>query len=467
MDPVKGDRGTVGPQGPAGPPGQGMNWLGVWAPLTNYLVNQAVERNGSSYLCTQANTNQDPVTATSYWGLMAQQGSQGPTGNAGPTGPPGPPLNVKGTVANHAALPASGNTLGDLWITLDTGHGWAWNGTTWIDSGPYQGPAGVSINWRGAWASGTAYAINVGVSQLGSSYIAVAASTGSQPPSANWNVLAQAGSVGSTGPAGPSAVSVNAGNVAVLGTDNLILVPGPVSGNASGTQVVIATDTRLAPKKPTISTALNTGTATGTGGFVSGTYTTPVGVRWLEVRAVGGGGGSAGSGSSGAGAGGTGGNTTFGASLITCNGGGANSAGIATGAGGGAASIGAGAAGTAVAGGGGSGSGYVTQTQYPVAGVGGASFLGGAGYGGGPNSAGGGGAPNTGGGGGGTGAANVSGAATGAAGGAGGGVMAIIAAPLATYAYSVGAGGTGGAAGANGQAGSAGGSGGIWVIEHY
>lgn len=82
------------------------------------------------------------------------------------------------------------------------------------------------MTWRGAWASGTAYAINDGVSQGGSSYIAVAANTGSQPPSANWNLIAQVGATGSqgatgntgaTGPAGPQGSTGPAGTTGATG----------------------------------------------------------------------------------------------------------------------------------------------------------------------------------------------------------------------------------------------------------
>jgi hypothetical protein len=33
---------------------------------------------------------------------------------------------IKGSVATHQ-LSATGNTLGDLWIALDTSHGWVWS----------------------------------------------------------------------------------------------------------------------------------------------------------------------------------------------------------------------------------------------------------------------------------------------------------------------------------------------------
>lgn len=54
----------------------------------------------------------------------------------------GPPLNVKGQVATPANLPTTGNQVNDMWVTTNTGHGWVWNGTTWIDIGSIQGPPG-------------------------------------------------------------------------------------------------------------------------------------------------------------------------------------------------------------------------------------------------------------------------------------------------------------------------------------
>jgi microcystin-dependent protein len=69
------------------------------------------------------------------------------------------------------------------------------------------------MNWRGPWAAGTAYAIDDGVSQGGSSYIAVAANTGSQPPSANWNLIAQQGAAGATGPQGAGANPQEVGTI--------------------------------------------------------------------------------------------------------------------------------------------------------------------------------------------------------------------------------------------------------------
>lgn len=189
----------------------------------------------------------------------------------------------------------------------------------------------------------------------------------------------------------------------------------------------------------------------------SGTYTTPTGVLYIRVRAVGGGGGGQGSSNNGGGgAGGTGGNTTFGTALIVANG--------AAGQFGGSASLGTGPVGVAYKGSGG-GANYRDNNANGVIGApGGASSpFGGAGQGN-QGSA----DTNSGSGGGG---AHFNGPAGdcygGASGGAGGYVDAIINNPSASYSYAVGAAGAGGTAGTNGAAGGAGGSGVIVVEEFY
>jgi hypothetical protein len=203
----------------------------------------------------------------------------------------------------------------------------------------------------------------------------------------------------------------------------------------------------------------------------SGTYTTPTNPSplYIKVKMVGGGGGGAGSGTSGGGTGGTGGNTTFGSSLLTANGGsgGVGSTGIP--GSGGSASLGTGPIGVAITG---------TTGGYPSSTL--ASNVGGAG-GNAPYFAGG--APNTGTtnsvagiagitntGGGGSGGEGVGATYfSGPGGGSGGFVEAMISAPSATYAYAVGAAGTAGTAGAgaNAKTGGAGGSGYIIVEEYY
>ena len=52
-------------------------WKGAWNSSTAYTVDDAVSHSGSSYICIQAGTNQNPSTATAYWEPMATKGTDG------------------------------------------------------------------------------------------------------------------------------------------------------------------------------------------------------------------------------------------------------------------------------------------------------------------------------------------------------------------------------------------------------
>ena len=196
----------------------------------------------------------------------------------------------------------------------------------------------------------------------------------------------------------------------------------------------------------------------------SGTYTTPAEVLYLKVKMVGGGGGGAGSGTIVAnnhGSGANGGNTTFGTSLLTCNGG-AGGGGAGSGAGGlgGTATINSPAYGTPIAGGAGVSSGSTTTGQSQFGGAGASSYFGGASGRGDVASvanSGSGGAAGT----------AFSSSYLGGSGGAGAFIDAIIPTPSATYAYSIGSAGASGAAGTGGNAGGTGGAGYIEITEFY
>jgi hypothetical protein len=150
-------------------------------------------------------------------GPQGAQGEPGQAGTAGAPGPQGPPgangtsVVLKGAVANHAALPATGNVYGDLWVTSDTGHGWVWSPPgTWNDVGPIQGPAGPQ-GPQGAQGSQGPQGL-----------------AGPQGPQGNVGPQGIPGTAGPTGPPGPSAVSTDPNNLATLGSDSLISVPASV-----------------------------------------------------------------------------------------------------------------------------------------------------------------------------------------------------------------------------------------------
>lgn len=199
----------------------------------------------------------------------------------------------------------------------------------------------------------------------------------------------------------------------------------------------------------------------------SGTYTTPINVKYIKVKIIGGGGGAAGSGTSGtAGAGGSGGTSTFGTSLLTVTGGegGQVGAGGFFGGIGGTVTINTPAIEVMKVYGGIGSSGSGASTVSIVGGSGGNSCFGG-GAGGRPAGASISGVLGSGGGGGGAGSAST--VIGGSGGGAGGCAEAIINAPLSSYSYSVGSGGTSGLAGTSGFGGGAGGDGVIVVEEYY
>lgn len=135
-------------------------------------------------------------------------------------------------------------------IQAGTGHQPDTSPTWWTPGAP-------SINWRGAYNAGTAYAIGAGVSYLGASYRANAASTGSTPPSAPWDLLAAKGDPGATGAAAsfdataPTASAV--GDAAAVGATSIAARRDHLHGREAFGAVVSPT---------TVSQAAANGTAT-------------------------------------------------------------------------------------------------------------------------------------------------------------------------------------------------------------
>ncbi|HZZ40208.1 MAG TPA: collagen-like protein, partial [Acidobacteriaceae bacterium] len=124
-----------------------------------------------------------------YWMLLAAQGPGGPTGTPGAQGPAGP-QGLQGSTGQTGPPGAAGPT----------------------------GATGApGMNFRGPWSPSIFYSANDAISFDGSTWLALAANSSSQPdqfPQA-WTVIAQAGSLGPTGPAG-TAATVSIGAVTTL-----------------------------------------------------------------------------------------------------------------------------------------------------------------------------------------------------------------------------------------------------------
>ena len=76
-------------------------------------------------------------------GIQGIQGPQGEKGDTGEKGADGTSVTIKGSVANQAALPSSGVSVGDGYITQDNGHLFVYSSSsTWVDAGEIRGPQG-------------------------------------------------------------------------------------------------------------------------------------------------------------------------------------------------------------------------------------------------------------------------------------------------------------------------------------
>jgi len=175
-------------------------------------------------------------------------GPQGAPGVPGSAGPPGPTLTPKGSVANSAALPASGNTKGDLYTTLDTGHGWVWDGSAWRDQGPFQGqtgsqgPQGIPGTPGSAGAAATIVAGTTSTLSPGSS--ATVTNTGSSSAAVfNFGIPAGvAGATGATGSQGPQGTPGTPGATGAAGANAWALSTGGFTvPPADGTTTVTVT----------------------------------------------------------------------------------------------------------------------------------------------------------------------------------------------------------------------------------
>jgi hypothetical protein len=92
LDGLNGAPGATGPTGPTGPQGptgpKGMNWRSAWDAGAQYVKDDAVQYEGSSWVALQDNTNTPPEPGGT-WTLVAAKGDEGSPGPQGPTGPPG------------------------------------------------------------------------------------------------------------------------------------------------------------------------------------------------------------------------------------------------------------------------------------------------------------------------------------------------------------------------------------------
>lgn len=147
----KGDTGEVGPIGPKGNKGDkgdkgdigpGITVLGV---LSSPTELPPLGTAGTGYVITGnfwVWTGTAWANVGSFQGPKGDKGDPGIKGDTGATGPKGDQgtgLTIQGTLASEAELPGTGSP-GDGFVIQ--GNLWVWVSSSWINAGPFQGPAG-------------------------------------------------------------------------------------------------------------------------------------------------------------------------------------------------------------------------------------------------------------------------------------------------------------------------------------
>ncbi len=186
-----------------------------------------------------------PAGPAGVAGSPGAPGATGPAGAPGAQGPAGTGIVIKGSVATVGSLPPSGNTVNDTYKVTGTGDFHSWNGASWTNIGPIEGPQGPAGAQGAAGANGA---------------------TGATGPAG------AAGATGATGAAGPAGTTLWAG----LTDKPAVIAAGATTDEAQvnlgmsqkGRELAIASDAvavqtaaGLTPIGKLLATAADTGSA--------------------------------------------------------------------------------------------------------------------------------------------------------------------------------------------------------------
>ena len=167
--------------------------------------------------------------------LTVASGARGVTGYTGSTGAAGTSVSLKGSVAEVSDLPATGNTLGDLYIVLASGDGYVWDSANWDNVGPIRGPQG-SQGYTGSKGDTGAQGVQ---GQQG-----IQGNTGSQGYTGSIGYTGSKGDTGSTGSQGFIGYTGSRGlegpqgaNLNILGTVASVAAL-PVTGSAADAWII-------------------------------------------------------------------------------------------------------------------------------------------------------------------------------------------------------------------------------------
>jgi len=145
----KGDQGPRGFVGETGPKGDKGDQGNVGSQGIQGIQGSKGAKGDPGQ--TGATGPEGPAGADGSQGETGAKGDKGDPGQTGATGPEGPSgadgtgVIIVGSVSSSSSLnPSYSGSVGDMFIAQDTGNGHLWDGSTWDDVGPIQGPAGAT-----------------------------------------------------------------------------------------------------------------------------------------------------------------------------------------------------------------------------------------------------------------------------------------------------------------------------------
>ena len=241
-----------------------ITWKGEWWSGTTYTANEAIQYNGSSYVCLQGNTNLIPPDNTSAWSLMTSKGDIGATGAVGSAGSVTIGTTTTGSAGGNASVTNSGTSseavlnfnipkgvsgavgiqgsngltgatgaAGDnATIAIGTISTLAENANATVANvgtdtaavlnfGLPMGQTGAqgTFRWKGAYNNSYVYGVNDVVYYNGSSYVNIQGVSGQIPTNTTyWEKMAAAGAEGG------SIASMSDTNISINPTDAAIIM---------------------------------------------------------------------------------------------------------------------------------------------------------------------------------------------------------------------------------------------------
>jgi len=286
--------GVTGPTGPLGPTGAQSTVTGPTGPTgaTGPTGPAITGPTGAASLVTGPTGPQGVTGPTGPTGPTGATGAAstvtGPTGATGATGPQGTSITFKGSVATTTLLPMGSNLVNDAYIVDADGDLYVWNGAAWQSVGQIVGPQGDTGPTGPTGATGADSTVVGPTGPTGATGLqGITGPTGADStvtgPTGPSGVISVTGPITNSGTSTAANIGIDQtllsiANTQVTGLGTSAVKNVPASGDASATEVVYGTDTRLTntrtPTDNTVTTVKITDLNVTTGKLADNAVTT-------------------------------------------------------------------------------------------------------------------------------------------------------------------------------------------------